>query len=234
MSSLERIDENIWSIPVDFKIFGLIQLNGRATLIRLKNNELWVHSPVALTAKLKEQIDQLGDVRHLVAPSLFHHLYLGAWKEAYPTAQVYAPMGLEKKQPLLQIDHVLSDGKHVHSFDWSNEISHLSLQGMPKVREHIFYHQESQTCIITDLCFFFEEAQGFSRLYLKLNRVYQRLGIPLLFKSVIKDKKAFTHSLNALKQWEVQRLSLCHHAVLEDEAPKKWSAFLEAELKNLQ
>jgi hypothetical protein len=224
---LEMITNNVWSIPVQFKIFGLIQLNGRATVIRLKNNDLWVHSPVKLTDELKNELDQLGEVRYLVAPSLFHHLFVGAWREHYPQASVYTPAGLEKKRKDLHIDYVLSDGKQTHPHVWSEEIECIPIQGIPQVREHIFYHHASQTCMITDLCFFFREAEGFSRIYLKLNRVHQKLATPLLFKTAIRNKKAFSESLDVMKQWDVKYISLCHHAILSGDELEHWNHFIQ-------
>ena len=227
---LEAIADDIWTIRAEFKVFGLIQLNGRATVVRLSDGSLWVHSPTKLTDELKAQLDPLGPVRHLVAPSLFHHLYVGVWREAYPEALIYAPAGLQRKRPDLQIDHELSSKDETFRFSWSDEIAHQALFGMPKVREHLFYHKASQTCLVTDLCFSFTEASGFTKLYLKLNRVYQRLGVPFVFQMMMKDRAAFERSLREVATWEVEALSLCHHAILKGERLDEWRALLSAQL----
>jgi len=226
---LEPITDHIWTISAEFKVFGLIQLNGRATVIRLSDGSLWVHSPVALSDELRAQLDALGPVRHLVAPSLLHHLYVGMWREAYPEALVYAPKGLQSKRPDLQVDHVLSTRDEALQLTWSEEIEHVTLRGMPKVREHVFYHKASQTCIVTDLCFYFAEARGFTKLYLKLNQVYQRLGSPLIFQLMIKDRVAFNRSLVELEVWEVKALSLCHHMVIKGEGLEAWRDLLSSQ-----
>ena len=169
----------------------------------------------------------MGEVRYLVAPSLLHHLFLNEWKESYPQASIYAPSELAKKRKDLHIDHILSDGTQAHPCAWSEEIECIPLQGVPQFREHIFYHHASQTCMITDMCFFFRDAQGFSRFYLKLNSVYQKLAIPLLFKSAIRDKKAFAESLEMMRQWDVKQVSLCHHAILSGEDIEHWNTFIQ-------
>ena len=94
---LEAIADDIWTIAAEFKVFGLLQLNGRATVIRLSDGSLWVHSPTSLTDELKAQLDALGPVRHLVAPSLFHHLYVGVWREALG-------VGFRSELPLSQVE----------------------------------------------------------------------------------------------------------------------------------
>ena len=226
---LKQINDGIWTISAEFKAFGLIQLNGRATVIKLNDGSLWVHSPVSLSVELKAQIDELGPVKHLIAPSLLHHLYVPAWLDAYPEAEVYAPMGLGKKQPNLKVDHFLSDGEHATSFQWSAEVDHIPLRGMPAVREHLFYHRASQTCLVTDLCFYFREASSFTKLYLKFNKVYQNLGVPKVFKMMIKDKSSFKRSLDEVKSWEVKTLSLCHHALLQEAELMGWREIIDME-----
>ena len=221
---ITQVNDRVWTIATEFKVFGLIQLNGRCTIIRCNDGSLWVHSPVRMSSGLKAEIDQIGTVKYLVAPSLFHHLFVGEWSKAYPDAQVYAPKGLHRKQPNLKVDHTLSK---TESYAWSNEIEHVFLAGMPAVNEFLFYDRVSQTVLITDLCFYFPEATGFTKLYLKLNKVYQKLNTPLLFKSVIKDKSAFKASMSELKAWEVKHLSLCHHSILEGEQVELWKHFLE-------
>lgn len=224
---ITKLNDRIWTISVDFKVFGLVQLNGRCTIIRCSDGALWVHSPVRLTAELKSQIDQIGQVKYLVAPSLFHHLFVGQWSEAYPEAKVYAPQGLHKKQPHLRIDHILNPERGENCYAWSKEIDHIAIEGMPAVNEFIFYERVSQTMLITDLCFYFKEAKGFTKLYLKLNKVYQKLNTPLLFKSVIKDKSAFKQSMQTLQEWAPKQISCCHHAILTEEEIHLWEKLLK-------
>jgi hypothetical protein len=56
----------------------------RSVIARLENDDLWIWSPVKLTADLRADVDRLGRVRHLVSPNKLHHLYLSEWKAAYP------------------------------------------------------------------------------------------------------------------------------------------------------
>lgn len=46
----------------------------------------------------------VGPVRHLYAPNLFHHSWIGDWARAYPTARVHAPAGVARKRRDLRID----------------------------------------------------------------------------------------------------------------------------------
>ena len=85
--SLTAISESIWTIPAPLSVGGL-KLNTRATIVRLEDGGLWVHSPVNLTDELKDAVAALGPVRWLVSPCLLHHLYIGEWKAAFPNALI--------------------------------------------------------------------------------------------------------------------------------------------------
>ena len=43
-SSIQQISQNIYSVPADLKVFGLIALNTRMTIVRFENGDLWLHS----------------------------------------------------------------------------------------------------------------------------------------------------------------------------------------------
>jgi hypothetical protein len=62
----------------------------RMAVIRLQDGSLFVWSPTALGADLKQEVDALGSVRHLVSPNMLHHLYRGEWKSTYPHARFCA------------------------------------------------------------------------------------------------------------------------------------------------
>jgi hypothetical protein len=88
---------------------------------------------------------------------------------------------------------------------------------MPILQEHIFYHRPSRSMIVTDFLFYLPYSTGFTSFYAWLNGVKSTVGTSLLFKSAIKDKKAFQDSLVPLKNMPLDYLSLCHHLVLTNE-----------------
>jgi hypothetical protein len=49
---------------------------------------LFVWSPIAPTAALKQEVDALGAVRCIISAIRLHHLFLGEWKFAYPQARL--------------------------------------------------------------------------------------------------------------------------------------------------
>lgn len=221
MLSLESVSQNIWTIPAPLSLAG-IALNTRTTIVRLDNGQLWVHSPIKIDDDIKSAVSELGVVRWLIAPNVLHHLFIGDWKEAFPDAEILAPKGLNKKRPDLDISNTIIDGAC-----WGDEISVLFLKGISAVQEHLFYHHASQTIIITDLCFYNPEAKGFTGFYFWLNQVKNRIGVPLLVRYYIKDKSALANALAPTRDWSVQNISMCHNAILSDNAHSEWNRILD-------
>ena len=221
MSVLTPISDSIWTLPAPLSIGGL-KLNTRATIVRLQDGGLWVHSPVKLTEDLQAAVAELGPVRWLIAPCLLHHLFIGEWKAAFPEAHILAPKGLNAKRPDLDIANTIQEGS-----TWTDEIDLVFLDGFPANQEHLFFHKASQTLIVTDLCFFNPEASGFTGFYLWVNGVTKQPNIPYLVKFLIKDKAALAQSLAPTRQWKLQHISFCHHAILTDNAQAEWHRLLD-------
>src|SRR4029434_6688512 len=95
--------EGVWVDSAPVRILGM-PLTATMTVLRLSDGSLLVHSPVALTPERRAAIEALGPVAHLYAPNLYHHLEIGAWASAFPTARLHAPAGLRRKRPDLRID----------------------------------------------------------------------------------------------------------------------------------
>lgn len=66
--------------------------------MRLQSGGLAVFSPVSLTPEVQITIEQLGEVKYIIAPDFEHHIFLGPWKQKYSKAQVIGPEGLREKR----------------------------------------------------------------------------------------------------------------------------------------
>jgi hypothetical protein len=86
---LEQVHEMLWVAEGENVSFFGFPYPTRSVIARLENGDLWVWSPVNLTADLRTEVDRLGPVRHLVSPNKLHHLYLREWKAAYPEASLW-------------------------------------------------------------------------------------------------------------------------------------------------
>lgn len=95
----------IFSMP--FARHGVLHFGLRCTAIRLRTGSLAIISACPLTPTVLTTLTQLApdptnpsspNVRYLIAPDLEHHLHLGQWKEAFPSAHILAPEGLREKR----------------------------------------------------------------------------------------------------------------------------------------
>ena len=93
----EFVANKIYIDEIPLRFFGM-QLGTRMTVIRMKDNTLFLHSPTKLTPNLKKQLDELGEVCIIVCPNKLHHLYINSYIDNYPYAKIYAGSGLEKKE----------------------------------------------------------------------------------------------------------------------------------------
>ncbi len=76
INELKPIGEDIWIVDGKVISFYGAPYTTRMTIIRLENGDLFCHSPIALTKDLKEQVEKLGKVKHLVSPNWIHYAYI--------------------------------------------------------------------------------------------------------------------------------------------------------------
>lgn len=218
---MESVAEGIWSIRAPLTVLGFIQLNTRMTIVRLQDGSLWIHSPVPFTEEYKQSLDALGEVRFIVAPSCFHHMFVLPWKEAYPEAQLCVAKGLPKKRKDLGEVTLLGEDEIWPDF------AQQRIEGMPVLNEMLFFHRESQTLIATDFLFYMPQASGFTGFYAWLNGFKQRVTTPLLFRMAIKDQKKFRTSLQKIRAWSPKNISMCHHYIYKEGAEEALAGALD-------
>src|SRR5689334_5696350 len=94
---MQQLEDDLWVESRSLRFMGL-ETGTRMTVVKLSSGKLFVHSPVSLTDPLKDEIAKLGEVAAIVAPSKFHHLYVGEWTRAHPNAVVCPCPTLERKR----------------------------------------------------------------------------------------------------------------------------------------
>ncbi|MSU34341.1 MAG: DUF4336 domain-containing protein [Pedosphaera sp.] len=211
---LEEIDlaSGIWCLDSPLTVLGM-PLGHRMTVIRLSSGDLWVHSPVEWTPALGEVLSSLGDVRHVVAPSCQHDLYLEGWSARYRTALFWAAPGLRSKQEKVPFSGDLVD--QLNS-EWAGQIDQCLVGGMPGVNEFAFFHPASRSLIVADLAFNLASSDGFlSRTLLKMNGCARGFGPNRSFRWMIKDRTAFAASLEHVMVWDFDRIIVGHGEVVE-------------------
>ena len=183
------------------------------SVIRLREGELFLHSPVSLDPELRGELDGLGTVRFAVAPNRMHHLFIGEYAEAYPKLELFAAPGLETKRKDVAWQGVLGDEAPPA---WAGQLEQLFFRGFPLANEVVFFHPPSRTLLLTDLAFNIgSDSPTATRLAFRLLRAYDRFGPSLLERVLIRDRSAGRASLQGILVWDFDRVIVAHGRVLE-------------------
>ncbi len=204
---LEEITEGLWHATHDHAPGG-VQFRTRSTLARLADGGLWMHSPIPIDDTLAQQIDSLGEVRHIVAPNGWHDGFSGAAKERYPDATLWASPALRNPRTKLAVDAWLGETEP----PWSEELRPLLIEGVPKAEEVVFLHAASGTLIVTDLLFQIRyPVNTLTKMVLWMAGTNGgKLAQSRLWRTVTKDRAAAGRSVQKMLEWDFDRVVLAH------------------------
>jgi hypothetical protein len=149
---LKPVAENVWIVDSGPIHAGGLALPVRMTVLRLGSGGMWLHSPTRFDAGLLAEIEALGPVHHLVAPSIAHWTFLKEWQLHCPGATTSAAPNLRQRAQVrasgVRLDRDLSDNP---PSDWAGEIDQVVVPGGFGFREVAFLHRPTRTLILTDL-----------------------------------------------------------------------------------
>lgn len=95
-----QLEENLWTVTGEFSI-PFNPLKRVMTIARRADGALVLHGLIALEESVQREVEALGEIAHLVAPSGYHRLDAARYRARYPNAKLYAPSGgrarVEKK-----------------------------------------------------------------------------------------------------------------------------------------
>ena len=209
---MQQLHPDLWITDSPLRFLGL-EVGARMTIVRLPDGKLLLHSPIAATADLIREVKSLGPVAYIVAPNLFHHLFVGEWQRACPGASVHVCPGLDAKRDDLTIAGVLTDEPEV---GWRDVIDQVLLRGFPFANEVVFFHRPSATLIVSDLAFNIgPNSPPLTRLIFRLGGGYGRLSPTLLERLLVKDRPAFRRSVERILEWPFERVVVAHGEVSE-------------------
>lgn len=208
---LNQLAPDLWVAQRPFSVLG-VHLGVRMTVVKLGSHGLFVHAPIPLTPELQRELDELGPVQAVVAPSAMHHLSIGDYMRAYPKAQFFAAEGVAKKRPELRFHGVLGDRPE---FLWGADLDQLPIAGL-KTHEVAFLHRASRTLILTDWLFNFSRGGSlWTRVYLRLAGAWGGPRQSRLLKAMISDRAAASAATERLLAWDFDRIIVSHGDIVE-------------------
>lgn len=212
---LEAIAPNLWHLQHQFSALGM-GISSRMTVVRFDDGRLWLHSPVPLSAPVREQLAALGTVAYIVAPNKMHHLFAVDCARAFPAARLYGAPGLAQKRPRVRNLHTLAPQVLP---EWANDLDQVFVDGFPFANETVWYHKASRTVIMTDLCQWWTgELDLLASAYAHLTGVRRELAVPRTIRAGIKDPAALGASARRILAWPFDRVIVAHNAVIDSGA----------------
>ncbi len=231
---LEYVPGQIWILEYPVR-FGGMDLFGRTTIIRLENGELIIHDPCIVDENIKSQIDGVGDVKYIVVPGTYHHLYVEDFQKAYPDAETFLCPGLETKRPDLKFDWMLGNKADPR---WADVFEQVLIQGTRHITEVAFFHKPSETLILVDLLEnigddYQHEADLLLKFYWKaIFHMWNNPKAAPEYQLGWGDKKIVKAGLEKILSWDAKRLILSHGENIETDVNgvlrKAWQAVLQS------
>lgn len=207
---LQPFAEELWTTGGPTVSVAGFDYPTRMIVIRLSDGTLFVWSPTALSKDLKTAVDQLGPVRHIVAPNTLHHLFIGDWHSAYPEAEIHAVRELRAKRPNLNWGSDLDD---IPAAAWSNDIDQVVVRGNWITTEVVFFHRPSRTTIFTDLIQQFEPGwfKGWRGLVAKLDLLtVPRPTVPRKFRIAFRARSRARDALQRIMACPTEAVLMAH------------------------
>jgi hypothetical protein len=206
--------DDIWIVDGPAIRFYGMPFSTRATVVRLADGGLWVHSPTRLSPALAKRVAAMGPVRHLVAPNWIHYAYVADWQARFPDAEAWAAPGVveraKKRGMALHFDHRLTQDAPAA---WAGQIDQMIVRGSKIHREAVFFHRASATLILTDLIENFEPHKlgPFMRLATRLGGIQApHGGMPRDMRATFRDRAALRADLRKMIDWAPERVILAH------------------------
>ncbi len=229
---LKNIDKDIWVADAPFKYFGL-SVGTRMTVVRLNNQELAVISPIQIDNATSLELNKLGIVSHIIAPNLYHYLFASDFKNLYPKAIFWATSALKVKKPELPIDRIIDyeadgflGGLQYVLFDG---LKTIDFNGFNLLSEWVFFHPKSQTLILTDAAFNFNDSYPLiTQFAARVIGTYNNFSPSLLERVASTEKAKVKLAVQKILDWDFERVIIAHGSIIESQGKQRFKAGYES------
>ena len=200
---MQTIADGVHVVDAKQRFFG-VELGARMTILELEGGVL-VHSPVGVPSETLPDLP----VRWVLAPNLFHHLYIGSWMEV--GAEGWAAPGLADKRPDLSFHGAVEPGAR----PFGPEVEMFPLKCFPFTNEVVVLHRPSRTLLVTDLVFnLAPTAPWLSRAAMRCLCGYPGCRTTLLERALMRREVA-RREITLLLALDFDRLIMAHGQVIE-------------------
>jgi len=229
MDLREFVRNQIWLAPYPVSLAGT-RFDARMTLVRRSDGALIVHSPGPVNHTLRARIEALGRVAVIIAPGNFHHLHVASSQRAFPEAETWICPGIERKQPTLRYEGILSDSPPpclAADFTLAGVFGRFMC-------EVAMLHLPSRTLLLVDLIENFgDNTPGVNwtlKACWKLFRMWNVPGPAPEYRFGWRSRVEARAALEKILAWDFERIVLAHGDLIEynakEVARRAWQRYL--------
>lgn len=215
---LEYVPGLVWLKEHPLSLMGAA-IRTRMTVLRLDAG-LCLHSPVLIDDSTREEIEKLGEVIALVAPSNCHHLYFTSAQQAFPRARTFGTADVQRKRKDLRFDEIIGEEP---SSCWRGQMEQVFV-GNRIMREVDFFHRASQTLVAVDLVENFSSQtagiNGVLRAMMRVLGMWERPRPAPELRWLTRDTETARKAIERILAWDFERAVIAHGDLL-NQAPHK-------------
>ena len=147
----KKLTEGVWIVDATpIRAMNVMVVPLRMTIFKLGNGDLLLYSPTQYRETLRTALEQLGPIKHLVAPSTGHWMFIKDWQQHCPQAKAWAVPELASRKAVrnagISFDELLGSQPPK---EWAGEIEHVMFRG-PGYGELDMVHAASGTLVVAD------------------------------------------------------------------------------------
>jgi hypothetical protein len=218
---LQSFAEDIWIANGPRVRFAVASLPTRMIVVRLGDGSLWINSPVAVSGETLNQIEAIGPVRYLVAPTTLHVWRLEMWYKRFPDAQLWGPPKLSQGSSQITFTGILGNAAPP---SWAGDLEQLVFKGNLFIEEVEFLHRKSRTLILTDFIQNYQAEAGnvAGNIVKKISGVLNG-GVPMDIRLSFTNRQLGRAAVARLLSWDFDKLIVAHGSCVDHDA----KAFVE-------
>lgn len=201
----------------------------RMSVVSLGRGALWLHSPVAYSERLADQVREMGNVSHIVSPNLIHYAHIREWADRFPAATVWASPRVRERARSQGIDvRFDKDLERTPPDAWRGVLRQTIIPGK-FMDEVVFFHETSRTLILTDTIQNYEldKLRQPYRLLVWLARAYAPHGqMPIDLRSTfLPSKGEVGDAVREILSWRPARIVISHGKCIDENAAEalRWA-----------
>jgi hypothetical protein len=220
-AALHRFGEDIWIADGPSARFIFASLPTRMIVVKLDDGSLWINSPVVASRETLDQIEAIGPVRYLAAPTTLHTWRLDQWHTLFPKAQLWGPPKLPRGSAHLGFAGLLQDTPPTA---WAADFEQLVFKGNTLIEEVEFLHKKSRSLLVTDFIQNYRAKEGdfVGNIAKRIGGVLNG-GVPIDIRLSFTNRKLGRQSLEKVLSWDFDKVIVAHGACVEHDA----KAFVE-------